>query len=207
MIKTEEFLENVATDNTTYPTQIFGDFISLSSKEQLTITFPSSPLPLKSRWHHNDLSAEFIAEYSSSYFPIDENEPTTLWRQVAVKSAVNYIANELLENAMKYCEQPTNYTITIHIQAESNEIVFFIQNKISTLKAEKIQAFIKEIIDSSTDEFYFRQLEKQAEFENNNSPGLGFLTILNDYCAKLAWKFQTVQPQVIDVTTMVHLAV
>ncbi len=204
MIKAEEFLENVETDNST---QIFGDFISLSSKEQLTITFPSSTLPLKSRWRHNGLSADFIGEYSSSYFPITENEPTTLWRQVAVKSAVNYIANELLENAMKYCEQQTNYTITIHIQVESSEIVFFIQNRISSLKAEKFKNFIKEIINSSADEFYFRQLEKQAEFENNSSPGLGLLTILNDYCAKLAWKFQSVQPQVMDVTTMVHLAV
>jgi len=54
-----------------------------------------------------------------------------------------------------------------------------------------------------------QQIEKSAEEENSGTSGLGFLTMLNDYSAKLGWKFEIVQeePKVIAVTTMVLVPV
>jgi hypothetical protein len=48
-----------------------------------------------------------------------------------------------------------------------------------------------------------------VEDESESESGLGLLTMMNDYLAKLGWKFETVQqdPEVIAVTTMVRLAV
>jgi hypothetical protein len=55
---------------------------------------------------------------------------------------------------------------------------------------------------------YIRQLEKNATDEYEES-GLGLLTMMNDYLAKIGWKFATVtgEPEVITVTTMLQLTV
>jgi hypothetical protein len=54
-----------------------------------------------------------------------------------------------------------------------------------------------------------RRLERNADEESGKDSGLGFLTMLNDYNARLAWRFETVQtrPEVTLVTTMVQLPI
>jgi hypothetical protein len=58
------------------------------------------------------------------------------------------------------------------------------------------------------DELYFYQLEKGAE-EWSNESRLGLLSTIDDYCAKLGWKIETIlqESETIAVTTMVQLAV
>ena len=191
-------------------TQIFGYFIEEHLKdEHLTLGFSPSRIPLKKRWRNNGLSADFIAEYLTTFLPRDAQEDSNPNTKYEIKSAVSYIANELLENAMKYCDVDVEYPITLHLELQSNEVRIFINNSVTASGVEKFQSFIKELSDSNPDEFYLRQLEKNAEDENNGGSGLGFLTIVNDYCAKIGWKFQIVQhePDLIAVTTMVQLTV
>jgi hypothetical protein len=54
-----------------------------------------------------------------------------------------------------------------------------------------------------------QQIEKSAGEENSGASGLGFLTMINDYSAKIGWKFEIVQkePKMIAVTTMVLVPV
>ncbi|MBD0343963.1 MAG: hypothetical protein ICV63_03840 [Coleofasciculus sp. Co-bin14] len=72
---------------------------------------------------------------------------------------------------------------------------------------ESFQAYIKELTTSDPSELYMHQLENSAVDESESR--LGLLTMMNDYLAKLGWKFETLQKdsQVITVTTMVELAV
>ena len=74
---------------------------------------------------------------------------------------------------------------------------------------DKFQEFIQELLSSDPEELYVQQIEKSAEDENGEASGLGFLTMLNDYSAKLGWKFETIQeePKIIAVTTMVLVPV
>ena len=64
-------------------------------------------------------------------------------------------------------------------------------------------------MNSDPEEIYFKQLEELAENEDDDSSGLGLLTMINDYSARLAWKFETVQenPDITTVTTMVSIKV
>jgi hypothetical protein len=191
-------------------TQIFGYFLEQPLKdEHLTLGFSPLRIPLKKRWRNNGLSADFIAEYLTTFYPRDAQEDSNTDAKYEIKSAVSYIANELLENAMKYCDVNVEYPITLHLELQSNEVRIFINNSVTPSGVEKFKSFIQELSDSNPDEFYLRQVEKNAEDQNNNGPGLGFLTILNDYCAKIGWKFQIVQhqPDIIAVTTMVQLTV
>ncbi len=199
-----------AKDSKHNNTQIFGYFLEKPLKdEHLTLGFSPSRIPLKKRWRNNGLSADFIAEYLTTFFPINPQEDSKTNANYEIKSAVSYIANELLENAMKYCDVNVEYPITLHLELQSNEVRIFINNSVTGSGSEKFKSFIKELSDSNPEEFYLRQVEKNADDENNGGSGLGFLTIVNDYSAKIGWKFQIVQhePDIIAVTTMVQLIV
>ncbi|MGB7377828.1 MAG: DUF6272 family protein [Rivularia sp. (in: cyanobacteria)] len=190
--------------------QVFGDFVeSTQKKENLTLGFSPSSVPISERWRNNGLSADYIAEYLATLLNVDENESNNAEYLADIKSSASYIANELLENGMKYCNEQTHYPITFHIELVSNEIRFFLENTIIPANAQRLKEFINELNNSDPDELYIRQLEKnaEAESEDNTSSGLGFLSIINDYSAKLGWKFQTVDQSslVMSVTTLVRL--
>jgi hypothetical protein len=189
--------------------QIFGDFKTdfQISQEYLTLGFSPSSVPLKQRWRNNGLSADFLADYLTTFFPEDPDNPTSSQRQVEIKSAVSYIANELLENSMKFCDESLTNPISISLELEPDRIIFISTNTVAPEQVAKFQAFIEELLASDPDEFYVLQLERSAEEEHSGQSGLGFLTMINDYNAKLGWKFEerSQYPQVITVTTMVQL--
>ncbi len=191
-------------------TQIFGDFIEQpASQEYLIIGFSPSSVPLKQRWRNNGLSADFLADYLTTFFPGNQDDPSTIERQAEIKSAVSYIANELLENAMKFNDETSEYPIDIKLQLESDGVIFSVANSISPQAVDKFQAYIQHLLASEPSELYIERLEKNAADDNCTNSGLGLLTMLTDYSAKLGWKFQTVHkdPEVIAVTTMVQLTV
>ncbi|HAJ64093.1 MAG TPA: ATP-binding protein [Cyanobacteria bacterium UBA8543] len=192
-------------------TKIFGDFIDELSNNQefLLLGFSTSAGPVKQRWRNNGLSADFMADYLTTFFPTSEEDSTGENQQVEIKSTVSYIANELLENAMKFNDETSPYPISIKLQLHRDRIVFLSTNSVYPQSVESFQAFIKELTTSDPDDLYIRQLEKNAEDESGSPSRLGFLTMMNDYLAKLGWKFETVQkdPEVITVTTMVQLII
>ena len=190
--------------------QVFGDFVeSTHKKENLILGFSPSSVPINERWRNNGLSADYIAEYLATLLTSHENQSDNEEYLAEIKSSASYIANELLENGMKYCNEQTEYPITFHIELASNEIRFFLENTIIPANAERLKEFINELDNSDPDELYIRQLERNAEadLEDNTSSGLGFLSIINDYSAKLGWKFQPVDQSslVMSVTTLVRL--
>jgi hypothetical protein len=192
-------------------TQIFGDFNDdlPEVQEYLTIVFSPSSAPLKQRWRNNGLSADFMADYFATFFPGGEEASTEPDTQAEVKSAVSFIANELLENAMKFNEETSPYPISIRLQMHNDRLVFRATNSINPQSVRKFQTFVEELTNSDPSELYLRHLEKNAANESQSESGLGLLTMRNDYLAELGWKFETVQknPEVILVTTMVHLPV
>ncbi|MEZ2226405.1 DUF6272 family protein [Microcoleus sp.] len=188
--------------------QIFGNFIEPTpSQEYLIIGFSPSSIPLKQRWRNNGLSADFLADYLTTFFPGTQEDASALTRQAEVKSAVSYIANELLENAMKFNDENSHYPIDIKLQLEEDGLIFSVANSIPASAVDNFQGYIQKLLLCDPSEMYIEQLEKNAADENCTASGLGLLTMLNDYSAKMGWKFETVQqdPEVIAVTTMVQL--
>ena len=204
------FLENLLAKDNLEKAQIFGDYVERPQQdEQLTVGITPSAIPIKKRWRNNGLSADYIANYLATFYPINAHEADSIDKLAEMKSAVSYIANELLENSMKYADTTALYPITLHTQIENNKIRLFVVNSILASQAKNFQLFIRELLDSDPDELFIRKLEENAEDENTSSSGLGFLTMINDYSAKLGWKFDTVEKDspVMTVTTMVELAV
>ena len=91
-------------------TQIFGHFIEELPKQEeyLTIGFSPSSLSLKKRWKNNGLSADFIADYFKMFFISNQVDDEGMNNSILIDNLwnmVKYIANELLENAMKFQDQ------------------------------------------------------------------------------------------------------
>ena len=51
----------------------FGEFSELNEKdgEYLKIGFLPNSIPLQQRWRNNGLSADFLAGYVSTFFPVE----------------------------------------------------------------------------------------------------------------------------------------
>ena len=194
--------------------QIFGDFVESFplAQDSLEVTFTPNSLPIKKRWRSNRLSANFMADYFSNFLQVDEDDPAHKRRIKEGKGAVSFVANELLENAIKFNDRGTNFKIKFGIYfIEEADItaVLFATNSVSGEGLDKFQKFIQELLCSDPEKLYVQQIEKSAQEENSGESGLGFLTMINDYSAKLGWKFEIVQkePKMIAVTTMVLVPV
>jgi hypothetical protein len=194
--------------------QIFGDFVESFplAQDSLELTFTPNSLPIKKRWRSNRLSANFMADYFSNFLQVDEDDPAQKRRIKESKGAVSYVANELLENAIKFNDRGTNFKIKFgiyFIEEADMTAVLFATNSVSAEGLDKFQKFIQELLCSDPAKLYVQQIEKSAQEENSGESGLGFLTMINDYSAKLGWKFEIVQkePKMIAVTTMVLVPV
>ena len=191
--------------------QTLGNFVEPEEGrgEYLKIGFLPSSIPLQQRWRNNGLSADFLAGYVSTFFPGDDQASNA--RQADIKDAISFIANELLENAMKFTPASAHHTVTIEMFLQADVIRLYTINCIAPDRIEPFQEFIGRLLTEDTSELYTEQLERNANAnaESDAGSGLGFLTMLNDYGAALAWKFGNLIQDGDDValTTMVRLPV
>jgi hypothetical protein len=192
-------------------TEIFGNYIEdlPDSQEYLIIGFSPISAPLQQRWKTNGLSADFLADYISTFFPGNDDTNNSLEKKAEIRGAISYIANELLENAMKYNYDASSLPISIKLCFHGDTIIFQITNSIDPDRIKNFKNHLQELIDCDPEEMYIRQLEKNAIEENKTGGGLGFLTIVNDYGAKLGWKFQNdkEKPEKMTISTMVQLEI
>lgn len=190
--------------------QTLGNFIPNLplSQEYLILSFSPSSISLRQRWRNNYLSADFLADYLSTFFLGNNDRQPDSDKQAEIKSAVSYIANELLENGMKYSTQMSSLPISIQIHLNPDLIVFQLTNSIPAKHTQQFQNRIQTLLDCDPDELYLAQLEKNA-IEENEESSLGLLTMLTDYGVKLGWKFELLpqKPTEVAVTTMVQLEI
>jgi hypothetical protein len=186
--------------------QIFGDFSEQKNgDEYLVIHFSPTSLPLQQRWRNSGLSADFLAEYWSTFFPAHDVPSRN--RQNEIKGAINYIANELLENIMKFSYEPADHPVSLGLYLYQNAFRLYASNAIDPGAIEDFQTRIHTFLTQDPQQLYLEQVEKNASGESSGSH-LGLLTMVNDYEAQLGWKFETSShnPNVVVVTTMVNLS-
>jgi hypothetical protein len=208
--------EIVAENSPVTATELFGDFYEpLPSQEYLVMGFSPGSISIKKRWRNNGLSADFLADYMTTFFPNEDEElhGTEAWKQRIheFRCATSYIANELLENAMKYHDAAGTVPIDMRMNLNADHVIFQVTNSVNQEMARSFRKFIRNLlIAEDISELYIQQLEKCSLDEASSSSGLGLLTMIQDYGAKLAWRFQPVSESNADeilVTTMVYIAV
>ncbi len=193
--------------------EIYGNFVEREyiseaneNSEFLMINFSPTSIPLQHRWRNNGLSADFLADYLSSFFPGEDNE--SLNRRSEIRGGVSYISNELLENALKFNFAPIKHSVSIVMELHKDKVVFYVSNCVDPVMSKAFQNMIKELLSEDPNELYMKKLMKNEENEDGSSSGLGYLTMLNDWNAILAWKFENIKDDVDaqKVTVMVEFA-
>jgi hypothetical protein len=188
--------------------KMFGNFVEMDrGLEYLSMSFSSSTLSVRDRWLNNSLLADFLADYWRTLFPVYDSSAEHT--QIDVREAVRYIANELLDNAVKFSQETQEEPIQIALYLSDNNLRVYVTNKVNPRTASQFQRYIQQLLTESPRELYIRQVESNAREESNTESRLGLLTIIHDYQAQLAWKFDMVRqnPEIIVVTTMVELTI
>jgi hypothetical protein len=157
-------------------------------------------------WENNSLAADFLADYIAVFLNTTTESGSEAPDPEEVKETVSFIANEILENAIQFSDSNSSEPVTISVQLHSDRVVFLSTNSISSQLVPQFQAYIQRLLVEDPTELYVLQAEKNAEDEMGTGSGLGLLTILRDYQAKLGWQFETVQqhPEQVVLTTMVQ---
>jgi hypothetical protein len=167
--------------------------------EYLTLAFSPISAPLRSRWRNNGLSADFLGDYVTTFLPV----PPFASRQNEIKHAVTYIANELLENAMKYHQPDVEIPIRIHLELASGHIKVSVSNGVSIVQAARYKSFVEHLQEGDAGDLLAKQQEESARSTESAMSSLGLLTMISDYDAHLDFRFDIhpTQPQSMTVTT------
>jgi hypothetical protein len=188
---------------------IFGDYLEQENgDEYLVIHFSPSSIPLRQRWRNTGLSADFLAEYWATFFPAVDTPAKA--RQIEITSAIRYIANELLENLMKFSYEPADYPVGLALYLYRDEFRFYASNAIAPQDIGGFQERIQRLVNEEVETLYWEQIKTNVADEGRHESNLGLLTMRHDYDARLAWKFENVEHEGADitvVTTMVRLEI
>ncbi|MBT6119947.1 hypothetical protein HOH45_00600 [bacterium] len=150
------------------------------------------PLELMSEWERCGLISDYLARYEA--FTFDDQELAT--------QVLSTVINELLENAVKFSTDK-NKIVNITIKHFGSFLSVEAVNNTDEKHALNLESYITKLKESSPEDFFFAQIEKNALVQSHNLSGLGLLTLVNDYEAKLGIKIQKKIKTGYDIFTMV----
>jgi len=157
--------------------------------EYLALSFSPLRAPIRFRWRNNGLSADFLGDFVTTFFSANGDVTDTAAHQKEIRHAVTYIANEFLENAMKYHERDVDIPIGIRLELTGSQITISASNGVGTEQSDRYKAFVERILSHDAGDLLLRQLEESAAGVAPIDSGLGLLTMINDYGARLDWQF------------------
>jgi hypothetical protein len=136
--------------------------------------------PLELSWHHCGTTAEFVAEIYARRCRVNNGDYND------ARHSISYLMNELLENAVKFRAAGD---IIIEAAFEEKRFEVKVVNLVETTTSERFQALLAEMVDQDPGELLIARIEANAEDANSSGSGLGLLTLMSDYGAKLGWIF------------------
>lgn len=132
-------------------------------------------------WKHCDIASEFLGRFhavDAARLGVDANE---------LNHNISYVANELLENAVKF---GSSGNVEVETGLVRREFLLRISNTVTREVAARFQELIAEL-DEGEDPgtMLIERIEANAENPDLGSSGLGLLTLMSDYGVQLGWQF------------------
>jgi hypothetical protein len=184
----------------------FGNFIEINaSTEYVMISFLSTHSSIRERWRNNSLLADFLATHWGNCYP--ELKCPSQRSYPEIKDLIRYVANELLENAVKFDYALAQTPLRISMYSFVESLRYYVTNSLQPQAARQFQQYLEILLTEDPATLYIHQLERNARDEGGMKSHIGYLTMLHDYQVQLAWKFDVLQlePEIITVTTMAQL--
>jgi hypothetical protein len=179
-----------------------GDFRDLSGGgARVSLVF--YPGDFAVRWSQCSATADFFAEYFAAVEACRYEDESARSEFIGT---ISYIVNELVENAVKFS---VGETVEVTVVVEGDELIALVCNQILAATVEALVDKFRELVSGDPQEMLFARVEANAENPESGASGLGFLTMMSDYGAKLGWRFDAVQdnPHNVLLKTMARLQV
>jgi len=157
----------------------FGDTAAANGSDATRFCLTLMAEPLELSWHHCGVTSDFIGEYFSRSCGRDIDA-------VDARHSISYMINEILENAIKFRH---GGDIEINSSLETGTFEIQIVNRVNSDTATKFQAHLKGLLEREPGELLLERIEENALNPDSSGSGLGLLTLMSDYGAKLGWSF------------------
>ncbi|HEV7405956.1 MAG TPA: hypothetical protein VGO11_23625 [Chthoniobacteraceae bacterium] len=163
--------------------QVFGEEIALPAtlERSLRLVFHTARLPL--RWSDCSATANFLSAYYAGLFEAEYSAAQT----VDLTHSLAYLANELIENAVKF-RAPGD--VVVETGRHGGELILRLTNFIAPETAGAFRALLAELTAGDPGELLLERIEANAADETSSGSGLGILTLMNDYGIRFCWTFR-----------------
>jgi hypothetical protein len=158
----------------------FGSIAFTNGADAVATELVLADGPIDLSWHHCSTTSEFLGDFFVLYCrgtPRQLNE---------ARHGIGYLANEILENAIKF-RRPGD--IRIESTLEDARFEMKLTNAITPEAASRFQAHLAELTARDPGDLLIERIEANAADSTSSGSGLGLLTLMNDYGAELGWAF------------------
>lgn len=160
----------------------FGSIERQNGPAAFTMRVIISDGPLAVSWQHASETCEFIGDV----FALRHAKAGADYTDA--RHSIIYLVNELLENAIKF-RVPGAICVDCSLDGTNFELT--VRNETTPDVADRFQKLIEEIISRDPGELLIERIEANAADETSSGSGLGLLTLMNDYGARLGWDFRS----------------
>jgi len=136
---------------------------------------------LELRWAHCNATANFLSELFGGIARRAGHD------SLDARHSIGYLANELLENAVKF-RAPGD----VEMEASLRDATFgiWLANHVSRETSVRFQELVSQFVSGDPGELLIARIEANAADETSTGSGLGILTLMNDYGVALSWSFE-----------------
>lgn len=159
----------------------FGDVTQSNGASAFAIGIVLAEGPLAVSWQHASATCEFLGDMLALHHAKAGADYTE------ARHAIIYLVNELLENAIKF-RSPGD--IELRCSLEGGNLEVSVHNTAALGTVEKFKGLLTELTTRDPGELLIERIEANAADEGSSGSGLGLLTLMNDYGARLGWSFR-----------------
>lgn len=151
------------------------------------------PITFSTYWKRCSIVADFFSNYQSQFDCSSKNQ-----------MILSTIVNELVENAMKFSEGSHKH-VSISLRQHDSILGIETVNKSTSDHVNNLKAFIERLEKQDIENLFLEQIQSAA-ISNMDDSGLGLLTLIKDYNAKLGIKLTpSTEKDLFDVFIQVTL--
>lgn len=134
------------------------------------------------RWSHAGRLADYVARYFATYLRVVGERI-----QAEGGAFLAYAVNELVENAVKFGQ---GGRIEISASVRGSELMLLVVSEAPADTAARYRGVVEEIAAGDPLMLFMERVERNAAEGPSAGSGLGLLTMMTDYGARLGWCFE-----------------
>ena len=142
---------------------------------------------LELRWFHCSETAKFLGDYFSM------QARTAKLNGRDAQHSIGYMANEILENAVKFRAFGLG-DIEVEASLQDSAFEMRVTHFVEASIGARFQELLSELLKRDPVELLIERIEANAADNSSGASGLGILTLMSDYGARLGWSFAQDEP-------------